>query len=135
MNLQSPITDSRVLRSAARSRPRDAAQILPVVPSTRPMPGAVMPCEAMRSHAVDRSLRQPFSRTVALIATLFLGACMPDSSANKSDVELTVYGFSVMKEPLEKHIFPDFAARWKREHGVDVRFTSSFAGSETITNQ
>ncbi|PYS44923.1 MAG: sulfate ABC transporter substrate-binding protein [Acidobacteria bacterium] len=40
-----------------------------------------------------------------------------------------------MKESLEKEIYPAFAAKWKREHGVDVHFTSSFAGSETVTNQ
>ena len=40
-----------------------------------------------------------------------------------------------MKESLEKAIFPGFAAKWKLEHGQDVRFTSSFAGSETVTNQ
>ena len=40
-----------------------------------------------------------------------------------------------MKEVLEKSIFPGFAAKWKQEHGSDVSFTSSFAGSETITNQ
>lgn len=40
-----------------------------------------------------------------------------------------------MKESLEKAIFPGFAAKWKREYGQDVRFTSSFAGSETVTNQ
>jgi sulfate transport system substrate-binding protein len=40
-----------------------------------------------------------------------------------------------MKDPLERRIFPDFAAKWRREHGVDVKFQASFAGSETITNQ
>ena len=40
-----------------------------------------------------------------------------------------------MKESLEKAIYPGFVAKWKQEHGVDVHFTSSFAGSETITNQ
>lgn len=40
-----------------------------------------------------------------------------------------------MKEPLEKAIYPAFVAKWKSEHGVDVHFTSSFAGSEMITNQ
>ena len=49
--------------------------------------------------------------------------------------EITVYGFSVMKEVLEKAIYPAFSAKWKLEHGEEVRFTSSFAGSETITNQ
>src|SRR5207245_4428843 len=40
-----------------------------------------------------------------------------------------------MKESLEKEVYPAFAAKWKREHGQDVHFTSSFAGSETVTNQ
>jgi sulfate transport system substrate-binding protein len=40
-----------------------------------------------------------------------------------------------MKEALEKAIYPSFVAKWKAEHGQDVRFTSSFAGSETVTNQ
>jgi sulfate/thiosulfate transport system substrate-binding protein len=40
-----------------------------------------------------------------------------------------------MKESLEKAIYPGFAAKWKAEHGQEVRFTSSFAGSETVTNQ
>lgn len=40
-----------------------------------------------------------------------------------------------MKEVLEKSIYPGFSAKWKSEHGQDVRFTSSFAGSETVTNQ
>ena len=40
-----------------------------------------------------------------------------------------------MKEALEKEIYPAFAAKWKREHGEDVNFVSSFAGSETVTNQ
>jgi len=40
-----------------------------------------------------------------------------------------------MKEALEKDIYPGFAAKWKSEHGQDVSFVSSYAGSETITNQ
>ena len=40
-----------------------------------------------------------------------------------------------MKEPLEKAIYPAFIAKVKREHNLDIHFTSSFAGSETITNQ
>ena len=40
-----------------------------------------------------------------------------------------------MSEALEKDIYPGFKAKWKREHGVDVNFVYSFAGSETITNQ
>ena len=40
-----------------------------------------------------------------------------------------------MKESLEKSIYSGFAAKWKSEHGQEVHFTSSFAGSETVTNQ
>ncbi len=64
-----------------------------------------------------------------------LCSCVPKSQGVSSSRTLTVYAFSVMKESLEKGIFPGFAAKWKREHGEDVHFTSSFAGSETITNQ
>lgn len=73
---------------------------------------------------------------LALVALLALDACLPKSpSADRGGVNITVYGFSIMKESLEKAIYPAFIAKVKREHGFDVRFTSSFAGSETITNQ
>ena len=70
-----------------------------------------------------------------LCALLLLSSCLPQGPSNSGGRSITVYGFSVMKESLEKAIFPAFAARWKQEHGEDVHFTSSFAGSETITNQ
>ena len=73
---------------------------------------------------------------VALVGLLALSSCLPKGPTESSGaVNITLYGFSIMKEPLEKAIYPAFAAKWKTEHGVDVRFTSSFAGSETITNQ
>jgi sulfate/thiosulfate transport system substrate-binding protein len=40
-----------------------------------------------------------------------------------------------MKEALERDIYPAFAEHWKNTHGETVVFNSSFAGSETITNQ
>ena len=67
---------------------------------------------------------------------MLVGAsCLPKPPTESGDVSITLYGFSIMKESLEKAIFPGFAAKWKQEHGQDVRFTSSFAGSETVTNQ
>ena len=67
---------------------------------------------------------------------LLSGSCLPKpASETGGGINLTVYGFSIMKESLEKGIYPGFAAKWKSEHGTDVNFTSSFAGSETITNQ
>jgi sulfate/thiosulfate transport system substrate-binding protein len=71
-----------------------------------------------------------------LLTLLALSSCLPQPpSESGGGINVTVYGFSIMKESLEKSIYPAFSAKWKSEHGVDVRFTSSFAGSETITNQ
>lgn len=70
-----------------------------------------------------------------VLLSLFVSSCLPKPPAESGDLNLTVYGFSIMKESLEKSIYPGFAAKWKAEHGQDVQFTSSYAGSETITNQ
>jgi sulfate transport system substrate-binding protein len=71
-----------------------------------------------------------------VLSSLFLIAgCMPGGVENKGKRTITVYGFSIMKESLEKEIYPAFAAKWKRETGEEVAFASSFAGSETIMNQ
>lgn len=66
---------------------------------------------------------------------LLTSACLPKAADKKGGRTITVYGFSIMKEALEKEIYPKFAAKWKAEHGEDVNFNSSFAGSETVTNQ
>lgn len=75
-----------------------------------------------------------------LLATglLLLGACLPKSGsgARKGETRvITLYGFSVMKEVMDKAVIPAFTEKWKREHDEDVRFITSYAGSETITNQ
>lgn len=70
-----------------------------------------------------------------MLLALVLSSCLPKPPTESGDLSITLYGFSIMKESLEKAVFPGFAAKWKREHGQDVRFTSSFAGSETVTNQ
>lgn len=71
----------------------------------------------------------------ALLAALLLSSCLPQNPMSHSGGRtITVYGFSVMKEVLEKAIFPAFAAKWKREHNEELHFDSSFAGSETVVN-
>jgi len=75
---------------------------------------------------------------MAFLVLILLGinACLPQPPSHTGGgANITLYGFSIMKESLEKSIYPAFAAKWKTEHGVDVLFTSSFAGSETVTNQ
>ena len=87
-------------------------------------------------HAKSRALL-----VVALAATLAASSCLPktstdtQSSTGAATRTITLYGFSVMKESLEKAVFPAFAAKWKQEHGEEVRFTGSYAGSETVVNQ
>src|SRR6266567_4829630 len=76
-----------------------------------------------------------FTVFFALLVLLAASSCLPQPPAESGGLNITLYGFSIMKESLEKAIYPSFAAKWKREHGQEVRFTSSFAGSETITNQ
>jgi sulfate/thiosulfate-binding protein len=69
------------------------------------------------------------------VLALLVASCLPQPASERSGINITLYGFSIMKESLEKGIFPGFAAEWKRNHGEEVHFTSSYAGSETITNQ
>jgi sulfate transport system substrate-binding protein len=79
-----------------------------------------------------------FGKLVYLLVpgVLIAAGCMPSGSGSgKGGQTITVYGFSIMKEALEKEIYPAFKAKWKTEHGVDIDFVSSFAGSETVTNQ
>ena len=72
------------------------------------------------------------------LALFALGACLPKPTTGGrkgGERAVTLYAFSVLKEVMDKAVLPGFAAKWKREHGEDVKFTSSYAGSETITNQ
>jgi sulfate/thiosulfate transport system substrate-binding protein len=83
--------------------------------------------------------KSTFEKALCVCATLLglalFASCLPKPPSETGGINLTLYGFSIMKESLEKSIYPGFAAQWKRDHGQDVRFTSSFAGSETVTNQ
>jgi len=54
----------------------------------------------------------------AIIFPLLLtNGCLPDQPETKGGRVITLYGFSIMKEALEKEIYPAFAAKWKAEHG------------------
>lgn len=77
----------------------------------------------------------PFLRMAALALGLVAASCLPKPTAESGDVTITLYGFSILKESLEKAIFPGFTWKWKQLHGQVVQFQSSFAGSETVTNQ
>jgi sulfate/thiosulfate-binding protein len=70
-----------------------------------------------------------------MVLILVGSSCLPKPPSETGGLNITLYAFSVMKESLEKAIYPAFVAKWKQEHGQDVHFMSSFAGSETVTNQ
>jgi sulfate transport system substrate-binding protein len=69
----------------------------------------------------------------------FLLLCCLTSCRRKSDVSkeatITIYGFSVAREPLENEIIPAFKRDWEQKTGQKLTFTTSFAGSEMVTNQ
>src|SRR6185369_13432335 len=82
------------------------------------------PAVLMRK-TIFRNLR--FLGLTTLILALLGASCLPKPPGERGDITITLYGFSVMKESLEKAIFPAFAAKWKQQHGQVLMFQSSFA--------
>ena len=70
-----------------------------------------------------------------LLAAIISTGCLPGPTTTGGSKVITVYAFSIMKESLERDIYPAFREKWRQQHGEEVNFSSSFAGSETITNQ
>lgn len=56
-------------------------------------------------------------------------------SADEENASIIVYGFSVVKEPLQNEIFPRYQKEWLEKTTKQIKFESSFAGSEIVTNQ
>ena len=83
-----------------------------------------------------RTFKFTFGFSAGLVVLILVGSsCLPKPPVEGGGLNITLYGFSIMKESLEKGVYPGFIAKWKAEHGLDVHFTSSYAGSETVTNQ
>src|ERR1044071_9368675 len=90
---------------------------------------------AISKNRATLILRVGFAFMLSML--LVTSSCLPQSQQTGSSggQSITLYGFSILKEVMEKAVFPAFAAKWKKEQGQDVQFSSSFAGSETVTNQ
>ena len=86
-------------------------------------------------NKTNRKFSRALSVTIIFLLLLTASGCLPSAPETKGGRVITVYGFSIMKESLEKEIYPAFAAKWKAENGEDISFNSSFAGSEVVTNQ
>ncbi|MFA7481848.1 MAG: substrate-binding domain-containing protein [Vulcanimicrobiota bacterium] len=48
---------------------------------------------------------------------------------------ITLYGFSILGDVMNRAVFPAFAKRWEAQTGEQVELISAFAGSGTVTNQ
>src|SRR5258708_3582350 len=101
-----------------------------------------MRCHSQRQEFIlskstngHRWLNTGLLSVVLLYTVAVTTSCLPSPASSPGSVNITLYGFSIMKEVMEKAIYPNFSRQLKEEHGQDVVFASSFAGSETITNQ
>ena len=47
---------------------------------------------------------------------------------------IVFYGFSILRDAIDKGVFPEFQRQWRERTGERVELVSSFAGSGTITN-
>lgn len=71
--------------------------------------------------------------SIALLLALSI-SCRRSSEASR-EATITVYGFSVAREPIENDIFPAFKADWAKKTGQELTLNRSFAASEIITGQ
>jgi sulfate transport system substrate-binding protein len=71
--------------------------------------------------------------TLAVAAAALFGP--PARAAAPRTRNIVFYGFSILGEPMEKGIFPEFQRYWQKKTGERVEFTGSFSGSGTVTNQ
>jgi sulfate transport system substrate-binding protein len=91
----------------------------------------------MASSAYDQTAtfaRKIIAFIFAVLLIFDLSACRRKSDVAK-EATITVYGFSVVKEPLENEIIPAYQREWLEKTGQQLIFTPSFAGSEMVTNQ
>jgi sulfate/thiosulfate-binding protein len=79
------------------------------------------------------------TRTTTSIAALAMAAAAiltpPARGAAPAVRHVVFYGFSILGEPMQKGIFPEFQQYWQKKTGERVEFTGSFSGSGTVTNQ
>ena len=78
-----------------------------------------------------RTFKMAVAVGVALsVLALLSGSCLPKPASETGGINTTLYGSSIRERVAERATYPGFPRRWKQEHGQDVKFTSSFAGSE-----
>lgn len=76
--------------------------------------------------------RWTIAATLALAAVVLFTATAGSALPTR---KIVFYGFSILGEPMEKGIFPEFQRFWQKKTGERVEFTGSFSGSGTVANQ
>jgi ABC-type sulfate transport system substrate-binding protein len=90
----------------------------------------------IRNDRISRTARRSIFSWSVVLALVVGGLCgCRRESRSAKDATITLYGFSVVKEALEKEIFPAYQAEWKAKTGQQLIFEPSYAGSEIVTNQ
>ncbi len=81
-------------------------------------------------------MQSPWSILVigSVLTVSLLSGCL-DLGGTEDGMTITLYGFSVKGEVMEKKVYPAFKSYWKERTGDDVRFVSQFAGSGKVTNE
>jgi sulfate/thiosulfate transport system substrate-binding protein len=83
---------------------------------------------------IPKLARSIFAGCVALLLIFDASGCRRRSDADR-EATITIYGFSVVKEGLEKSILPDYQREWEKKTGQRLTFEGSYASSEIVTNQ
>ncbi len=84
--------------------------------------------------AARGSVRRSMVWVLAAFLIFEAGACRRQSDIAK-EAAITLYGFSVVREPLENEILPAYQRQWFEKTGQTLTFIPSYAGSEMVTNQ
>lgn len=82
-----------------------------------------------------RRLRQGGWAVVCLAVTLFLFWPWLPWVSGPPRRTVTLYGFSILGDVINRGVFPAFARHWEKSTGEKVELISAFAGSGTVTNQ
>jgi sulfate/thiosulfate-binding protein len=82
-----------------------------------------------------RNSRGPYLLCGILTSIVVAGLGSIRAAGTPRSRQIVFYGFSIMGEPMEKGVFPEFQRYWRQKTGERVEFTGSFSGSGTVANQ
>lgn len=97
------------------------------------LPSFPYPCET-EAHVIRR-LKSGILALACLGVALFLVWPWLPWVSGPPRRTVTLYGFSILGDVINRGVFPAFARHWEQSTGEKVELISAFAGSGTVTNQ